>query len=187
MTFERGTATFRVKVWDLLQRVLHWSLVASIALCWWAGEARLSLHIAFGWAALAIVASRGAWGFVGSRHARFSGFVAGARTVLGYARDILRGRERRYLGHNPLGGWMVVALLVCVAFVCITGILYTTDHFWGMAWVEIAHRASAWTVVALAALHLAGVAFTSWRHRENLVAAMLSGCKKADDTGGGKA
>lgn len=187
MTAERAAAPVRVKVWDLLQRVLHWSLAASIALCWWAGEQRLSLHIAFGYAALAIVASRGAWGFVGSRHARFAGFVGSPRTVLGYTRDILRGRERRYLGHNPLGGWMVVALLACVAFVCVTGILYTTDQFWGVAWVEIAHRASAWTVVGLVALHLGGVAFTSWRHRENLVAAMLSGRKKVDDSGAGQA
>lgn len=179
-------AVARVKVWDLLQRLLHWSLAGTVAACWWAGEERLSLHIAFGYAALAIVASRSAWGFVGSRHARFAGFVHGPRAVIRYGRDLLGGRERRYLGHNPLGGWMVVALLLCMAFVCGTGILYTTDYFWGMAWLEIAHRASAWAVVGLVVVHVAGVAFTSWRHRENLVAAMVSGRKKssADDGNG---
>lgn len=168
-----------VKVWDAVQRLLHWLLVAATAIAWWAGERRLSLHIACGYVALAVVASRGAWGLVGSRHARFADFVRGPRATWGYARDILRGCERRYLGHNPLGGWMVLALLLCMAFVCATGILYTTDRFWGEAWVEIAHRASAWTLVGLVALHLGGVLFTGWRHRENLVAAMVGGRKRA--------
>ena len=168
----------RVKVWDPLQRLLHWGLAGATAFCWWAGEERLSLHIAFGYAALAIATARGAWGLLGSPHARFGGFVHGPRTVLRYAGDLLHGRERRYLGHNPLGGWMVVALLLCMAFVCVTGYLYTTDRFWGLEWVELAHRGSAWTLVGLVALHVAGVVFTSWRHRENLVAAMFSGRKR---------
>ena len=179
--------TGHVKIWDLVQRLLHWTLVAAIAICWWAGEERLSLHIACGYVALGVIASRTGWGLVGSRFARFAGFVRGPRHVLRYAQDIVRGRELRYLGHNPLGGWMVVGLLVCVAFVCGTGILYTTDYFWGMAWVEIAHRASAWTLVGLIALHVAGVVFTSWRHRENLVAAMVSGCKPAPSPDSGEA
>jgi len=170
----------QVKVWDWLQRVLHWSLVASIALCWWSGEERLSLHIACGYVALAAVGTRGVWGFIGTRYARFAEFVRGPRAVAHYAQEVVRKRERRYLGHNPLGGWMILALLLCVAFVCITGILYTTDYFWGEAWVEIAHRGSAWVLVGLIALHLCGVAFTSWRHRENLVLAMVSGAKPVE-------
>ena len=75
---------------------------------------------------------------------------------------------------------MVVALLLCLAFVCVSGYLYTTDRFWGLAWVELAHRASAWTLVGLVTLHVAGVIFTSWRHGENLVAAMFSGRKRTD-------
>ncbi|MDM0115159.1 cytochrome b/b6 domain-containing protein [Variovorax sp. J22R133] len=170
-----------VKVWDLLQRVLHWGLVASIALCWWAGEERLSLHIACGYVVLAIAGSRSAWGWIGSRHARFASFVHGPGVVLRYMRDIARGEERRYLGHNPLGGWMVLTLLLCIAVVCTSGILYTTDRFWGLAWVEMTHRVSAWTLVGLVAFHLAGVVFTSWRHRENLVAAMVCGRKRTSE------
>jgi cytochrome b len=168
-----------VRVWDPLQRALHWALVATVCVCWWAGEGRLSLHVATGYAVLAIAAARGAWGFVGSRHARFSAFVRGPGPVLGYAREVLRGREHRYLGHNPLGGWMVLALLACLAVVCVSGILYTTDRFWGLAWVEQLHRISAWTLVGLVAVHLSGVAAMSWRHRENLAGAMVTGRKRA--------
>lgn len=173
--------THALKVWDPLQRVLHWSLAAAVALCWWAGEHRLSLHIACGYVALGLVGARGLWGFVGTRYALFADFVRGPRTVARYTHELVRSTERRYIGHNPLGGWMVVTLLLCIAFVCCTGILYTTDYFWGMGWLESAHRVSAWALVALIALHLCGVVFTSWRHRENLVGAMVTGKKRSAD------
>jgi cytochrome b len=165
------------RVWDPAQRILHWALVVAVALSWWAGEERLSLHIATGYVVFAIVVARTAWGLFGSRYARFSDFVHGPRAVFDYARQIAQRREQRYLGHNPLGGWMVVVLLLCLSVVCVSGLLYTTDRFWGIAWLEQTHRISAWTLVALIGLHLAGVVFTSLRHRENLVRAMFSGRK----------
>jgi cytochrome b len=98
--------------------------------------------------------------------------------VVGYAGKLLRGHAPRMLGHNPLGGWMIVLLLLCVVVVCVSGILYTTDRFWGLEWLERTHRISAWVLVGLVAVHLSGVAFMSWRHRENLVVAMWSGKKR---------
>ena len=175
MRVRSGLATARTPP---LQRVLHWTLAGAVALSWWAGEERLSLHIALGYTALACAALRSAWGFLGSRHARFASFVRQPGAVLQYARDLAARKERRYVGHNPLGGWMVLALLACVLVVCASGILYTTDRFWGLAWLEQLHRVCAWTLVSLVGLHLAGVAFTSWRHRENLVAAMIGGRKR---------
>jgi cytochrome b len=166
-------------VWDLAQRVFHWGLVVAVALSWWAGEERLSLHIAAGYVVFSIVAARTAWGLFGSRHARFADFVRGPRAVLDYVRKIAHGREQRYLGHNPLGGWMVVALLLCLSVLCVSGILYTTDRFWGLGWLEQTHRISAWTLLVLIGAHLSGVVFTSLRHRENLVRAMFDGRKPA--------
>ena len=74
---------------------------------------------------------------------------------------------------------MVVALLALVALVGFTGWLYTTDRFWGVPWVEELHESLSDALFAFVALHIAGVAFTSLRHRENLVAAMLHGRKRA--------
>jgi len=166
-------------VWDPAQRILHWGLVISVALAWWAGEGLLKLHLWVGYTALAIVAIRIALGMAGSQHARFASFVRGPRAVLGYAQRVAQGREERHLGHNPLGGWMIVALLACLAVICISGFLYTTDAFWGVEWVEEMHRISAWTLVGLIVAHVAGVIFTSLRQRENLVSAMFSGRKPA--------
>jgi cytochrome b len=88
-------------------------------------------------------------------------------------------REPRYLGHNPLGAWMVLALMGCVIGLALTGWLYTTDRFFGDETVDAVHQVLAWTLLALIAAHLLGVIFTSLRHRENLVRAMFDGRKPA--------
>lgn len=171
------------RVWDLPVRALHWALAASVVLAWLTTEAFVRWHQPLGWAALAIVVARLFWGFAGNRHARFASFMRGPRPTLRYAALALRGKEPRYLGHNPLGAAMMVALLFVVVALALTGWLYTTDVFWGDATVELLHRVFAWTIVALALLHVAGVALASARHRENLVAAMVHGDKRAADAG----
>ena len=171
----------RVKVWDLPVRLLHWGLAAAVAGAWWASGSNVRWHEPVGYAAAACVALRLAWGLVGSRHARFADFVRGPRATAAYAGLLLRGREPRHLGHNPLGGWMALALWAGVSATAFTGWLYTTDAYWGEPWLDLLHRVLAWAVVVLVALHLAGVAFTGWRHRENLVAAMFSGLKRLRD------
>lgn len=168
-----------MRVWDPAQRLLHWGLVLAVAFSWVVGEAKLQWHIGFGYAALGIAGARVLWGWLGGPRARFARFVVGPRRLIGYAQAVWRHREPRYLGHNPLGGWMIVALLSCLACVCVSGIMYTTDRFWGLEWVELAHRISAWLLLVLAGVHVAGVVFTGWRQSENLVAAMVSGRKTA--------
>jgi cytochrome b len=136
-------------------------------------------HEWFGHAACAIVALRLLWGLVGPRYARFAQFLRSPAATLGYARQVFARSEPRHLGHNPLGGWMVVLLLTAVALTVVSGWLYTTDEFWGVQWIEALHGASSDALLALATLHVAGVLFTSARQRENLVAAMIHGRKRA--------
>ena len=174
----------RVPVWDRPVRLLHWLLLAAVATAWLTTLGFTQFHRAAGYAAAAVVAARLAWGVVGSRHARFAGFLRGPRAAAAYALALAKGRAPRYLGHNPLGAWMVVALLACVAALGLTGWLYTrTDLFFGEPWLESLHAALAWLLLGLVALHIAGVAFTSWRHRENLVRAMVDGTKPAARSG----
>ncbi len=169
----RGT----IPVWDALVRVLHWSLVLTIAAAWLTRHGAGRWHEWLGYATLAVVAARIAWGFFGSSHARFADFVQGLPATARYARDVLAHREARFLGHNPLGGWMVIALLSMVTLVGFTGWLFTTDRFWGVPWVEALHSTLSDVLFGFVALHILGVVFTSIRHRENLVVAMLHGRK----------
>ena len=93
----------------------------------------------------------------------------------------LAGTEPRYLGHNPLGGWMIVFLITGIALTGFTGWLYTTDQYWGVKWVGELHEGLASTLLGLIALHVAGVVFASRRHHENLAVSMLHRRKRAED------
>lgn len=121
MNTQPETVTKEVKVWDPLVRIFHWSLVVIFAFAYVSGEEESRLHELAGYAILALIATRILWGFVGTRHARFRDFVYGPGTVLGYARDLVAGRGKRYLGHNPLGGVMILALLVSLTATGVSG------------------------------------------------------------------
>lgn len=171
------------KVWDPLVRAFHWSLVLSFAVAWLSADEWKSLHEVAGYGAAGLIALRVVWGVIGTRHARFTDFVRSPATVIAYARDVLTGRERRYLGHNPVGGVMILALLASMAGLCATGWLATTDAFWGLEAIEETHEALANLMLGLVALHVGGVLLASVRHGENLVRAMVTGRKRAAATG----
>jgi cytochrome b len=141
-------------------------------------ESPRDLHEALGWTAFGAVILRIVWGFVGSVHARFANFVPGPGALLRYLRQALRGTERRYLGHNPAGGAMVVALLAVVLLLGVTGWMMGLDAYWGVGWVEDLHESAANLGMALVVFHWIGVAWESMRHRENLVGAMITGRKR---------
>ena len=88
-------------------------------------------------------------------------------------------RAPRYLGHNPAGGLMTLALLGMIAAIGSTGFMMTTDAFWGAEWVEDLHVALVNSTLGLIALHVAGVLVSSYEHSENLIKAMITGHKRA--------
>jgi cytochrome b len=165
------------KVWDVPVRVLHWLLVLTVAAAWLSSSRIGPSHEYLGYGTGAIVLLRLIWGFAGNRHARFSGFIRPAAATLQYLREVSGGRAARYLGHNPLGGWMVVAVLACISLLVLTGWAATTDLLWGYAWPVQLHAAVAWSLAVLITLHITGVLLTSWQHHENLAAAMFTGNK----------
>jgi len=173
----------RVRVWDPAVRVLHWTLVAAFVLAWATTVGFAGWHEPIGYAGLAIVAVRIAWGFAGPRTARFASFVRGPRATTAYLRLFLRGAAPRHLGHNPLGAWMILTLIACMVALGVTGWLYRTDRFWGDETLERVHTVLAWAMLALVVVHVAGVAISSFRHRENLVAAMFNGTKRRPEQG----
>ena len=167
-----------VKVWDLFVRVSHWLLVILFAVAWYSGGIWDNPHLAAGYFIFGLVVARIVWGFVGSPHARFSDFIYGPRTILLHIADMLRMRAPRYLGHNPAGGAMVIMLLATLIVICISGVMMTTDAFWGVKWVDRLHETASTIALVLVALHVGGVIFASIEHGENLVRAMITGRKR---------
>lgn len=180
-TIEAGGATppATVKVWDLFVRIFHWSLAGLFVVAYATGDEIEKVHIAAGYTIGVVLALRVVWGFIGPQHARFSNFVRPPREVFAYLRDVVTLRAPRYIGHNPAGGAMILALLVMLAGTCVTGLMMTTDVFWGAEWVEDVHEVLANLTVALVVLHVLGVLAASFEHGENLVKAMITGRKRA--------
>ena len=176
-----------MKVWDPFVRITHWTLALCVLTAWITGEWKFNsaepIHEWGGYGVLAVIALRVVWGFVGSRYARFAQFTAGPSRTLGYAKAVVRGAEARYLGHNPLGAWMIFALLATATLASLSGWLSITDRFWGVAWVQDTHHVLGDALIVLVTLHVAGVVYTSLRQRENLVAAMLTGMKRPAEPG----
>lgn len=168
----------RVRVWDPLVRIFHWALAACFVVAWFSHGGYLALHRLSGYAIAALVLLRVFWGFAGSPHARFGNFVRGPRRLAAYAGLLVRGREPRHVGHNPAGGAMVVVLLALLAALCATGVTLDTPRFRDDGGVKEVHDLLTDATLFCIALHLVGVAHASWRHRENLVAAMISGSKR---------
>ncbi len=175
--------TSTVKVWDRPVRLFHWSLAGTVALCWLTADELQSLHEVAGYAAAGLIGLRLVLGIAGTRYARFSQFIRSPKRTLAYAGDVVRHKEPRYLGHNPLGAAMVVVLMGMVGGIALTGWMQTTDAYWGVEWVEEVHEALAQLLLVAIALHVAGVIHASLRHRENLVLAMLTGHKRAPKVG----
>jgi cytochrome b len=168
-----------VRVWDPLVRIFHWSLVGLFAIAFFTGDEWKNPHEIAGYVIAGLIALRVVWGVVGTRHARFSGFIYRPSTVLGYVRAALSLKAKRYLGHNPAGGAMVVALLLAISAIAATGYMMTTNAFWGVAWVEEAHVITVYATLGLIGLHVAGVVFASVEHDENLVKSMITGRKRS--------
>jgi cytochrome b len=190
-----------VRVWDPLVRAVHWLLAAAVIVDWFTDEP-LWMHTWLGYLALALVVLRIVWGFVGSEHARFVSFVRGPQLVFDYLAGLVRFSSKRYLGHSPAGGAMIVALLIMIAATAGTGMAnLAADRGEGPLASVIAeverpprvpgqrrppllmkqvHETVANITIALVVLHVLGVALASFAHRENLVRAMITGRKRAE-------
>lgn len=166
-------------IWDAPVRVFHWLMVLCFAGAYLSAESerwRL-LHVSLGYTMAGLVAFRLVWGLVGTRHARFASFVRGPAAVARYLRGLLQGQPEAGPGHNPAGALAIVGLQALAAVVTTAG--WATYNELGGDWIEELHEGAANLMLALVGVHVAGVLLSSWLHRENLVAAMFSGRKRA--------
>ncbi len=113
----------KVRVWDSLIRIFHWSLVAFFTIAYLTGEEESDLHIYSGYIVLGLIMFRLVWGFIGSRYARFSSFVTPPGQAVEYLANMAGGGDKkRYIGHNPAGGWMIIIMIVTLLVVSVSGL-----------------------------------------------------------------
>lgn len=181
-----------IRVWDMPVRIFHW-LVAVLVLSAWitqeVGGNAMTYHTWIGYTVLALVLFRLIWGFVGSQHARFRDFVRGPGTVIRYVFGSSKVEASPSHGHNPAGGWSVLALLVCLLVQAATG-LFANDEIAVEGplasrvgqdlsnWITTIHRYNFNVLLGLIGLHLAAVFFYLFAKRENLILPMITGRKR---------
>jgi len=184
-------------VWDLPLRLFHWTLALVLVACWATqemGSRWMQVHMWLGYAAGALVIFRCLWGFAGPRHARFGSFLAGPRAVVAYLRAWLGGAPPHFAGHNPAGGWSVLAMLALVAGQVATGMMNSDDTFHAGPWhYEVPgriadaagrlHHDLFYGLAILAGVHIVAVLAYRWRPGVDLVRPMITGRKRTDDPG----
>jgi cytochrome b len=186
----------QVRICDPLIRIFHWTLVTAFFIAYFTDDDDFLLpHVWAGYAVIGLLVFRLLWGFIGTAHARFSDFICAPSTAVTFVRDTVKGKAKRYLGHNPAGGWMIIIMLTVLTLLSVTGLLlYGADEHAGPAAgivagigkdftksLEHLHEFFANFMVLLVMTHVAGVVAESVLHRENPARAMVTGLKRAAD------
>lgn len=198
------------KTWDIFVRIFHWSLVIALYLAFYVYEGESRRHAYAGYAVIALISFRVLWGYVGTRHARFKDFIKGPSEAKAQAKSLAAGRPRHYLGHSPLAGYMIVALLVSAFWTAWSGVEllaaegrgpFAEGHVPGPAFSvsatnaeaaflpfggggrywEHTHRRAARFTWDLAYIHVMAAIVLSALYRENLIKSMVTGRKKERD------
>lgn len=167
-----------VPVWDIATRLFHWLLALLVTVCLLTGEDDglvFAVHAYAGYVVLVLLLFRAGWGVMGSRHSRFDDFVYAWDTTWRYALSLLRLRPPRYVGHNPLGGWMVVLMLLVLVATALSGIAMITQ---GARWLEGVHEALGSLMQVLVFVHIAGVLADRLLTGDRIVKAMITGRKE---------
>jgi cytochrome b len=180
-----------IRVWDPLVRVGHWLLVVSFFIAYLTEDDFMTLHTWAGYSVTVIILTRVVWGFIGTRHARFTDFVYPLSSVSQFLKDTLILRAKRFIGHNPAGGLMILALILSLLITTFSGMalyaaadnagpfapwLGVSSHFLEEVFEGI-HEFFANLTLLLVLVHVMGVVVESLIHRENLVRAMITGYK----------
>lgn len=118
-----NTSDNTIRVWDPIVRIGHWTLVLSFFVAYFTEDDFLTQHVWAGYVVGAVVCMRLVWGLIGSKHARFSDFVRSPAATFRHLSDLMRHRAKRYLGHNPAAGAMIVALLIGLSGTVYSGLM----------------------------------------------------------------
>ncbi|TCV86414.1 cytochrome b/b6 domain-containing protein [Sulfurirhabdus autotrophica] len=180
-----------IKIWDLPTRLFHWSLVILLGVSWASIELSdnaFNIHEYSGYTILSLVIFRVLWGIFGSTTSRFRTFIRGLQPTIAYAKTLLQSKPGNQIGHNPLGGWMVLLMLGFLLFQAVTGLFSNDDvssegplaHWISKDISDILsglHHESFDILLVIVGLHIAAVLFYRFFKRDNLITPLITGFK----------
>ena len=186
-----GKKMYSIHVWDIPTRLFHWILVGLVIFSFISGKigvTAMRYHEWSGFAILVLVVFRIVWGFIGGRQSRFSDFLKGPAAVIRYASSLLRKDSKPHIGHNPLGGWSIIAMLISLLIQVGTGLfanddiltegpLYALVSKQTSDWLTGVHHLNQKVLLTLVLIHIAAVIFYLIAKRENLIKPMITGSK----------
>lgn len=167
-----------VAVWDVPLRVWHWALAAFVLIACVTPNTHDALHRTAGYAVIGLLAFRLIWGVIGTRHSLLARISLKLRAAPRYMINIFRGETGRYLGLNPAGAAMLVAMVGLLFISTISGVMQVSLRFFGVWWIQEAHSLSSNAIMALIGVHLLGTLWMSVLQKENLARAMFTGRKR---------
>jgi cytochrome b len=181
----------KVFVWDIPVRLFHWTTVILMVALYITAkvlDGAIELHATIGRFVIILVLFRILWGIVGSSYARFSQFVRGPGAVMDYARSLLSSKSEFFIGHNPLGGWMVLVLLVVSLVQALLGLFANDDILFEAPLAYLVSKETSDYITGLHAnlfncflvlvgLHIAAVIWHKLFKGEDLLWAMFTGYK----------
>ncbi len=186
-----ATDLISAPVWDAFVRCFHWSLVTLFAISVASGKVGgewIVWHMRSGYSILALVAFRLIWGFVGGEYARYTSFLTGPVRGFKFAKGLLCKGHEHVIGHNPVGGWMVIVLLLLLATQGVLGLFsndeiattgplarYVSDET--SITLMSRHRIIGDGLLILVGIHIAAVLFHVFVKKEGIIRAMFTGKK----------
>lgn len=186
MNTEISKVTRRVHVWDLATRAIHWALVLLIPFLWWSERNdHMEWHVKAGIGVASLLVMRLFLGFFGAETSRFSQFMHGPREAWAY----VRGKSGKSAGHNPIGGWSVMALLSLLVAETVLGLFasdedgldsgpfadyLSADH---ARFASYLHGQVFQVLVVVICVHIVAIALYL-ASGQNLVGPMLTGVKR---------
>lgn len=175
-----------LRLWDPVVRVFHLSIAGVFAANYFFNEAGDDWHVWLGYYAMGWLLVRLVWGFVGPRSARWSDFWPTPSRLAAHARSLIAGRPEHRLGHSPIGALVMIAMLLAMLTVGLSGwAMEEIDALWGADWPLQVHETAADALLALVIVHIAAALFESVQVRDNLPLSMLTGRRRRlpDDPG----
>jgi len=182
---------YLIRVWDTPTRLFHWLLVGLVFFSYITGKIGISTmkyHEWSGFAILILAEFRLVWGFMGGLHSRFDSFIKGPTTAIRYALSLLRKDSIPHIGHNPLGGWSIIAMLVSLLIQVGTGLFANNDILTeGPLYALVSKETSDWltgihhlnqrALLILIVIHICAVIFYQLAKGDNLIKPMITGNK----------